>query len=441
MRRAAERPNILFIITHDTGEHVGCYGAAVETPNIDRLAGEGVRFENSFCTAPQCSPSRGSVLTGKYPHRNGLVGLAHLGWELNEGEVTLPMVLGEARYETYLFGVQHESRDAARLGYAHVRERGASAEGAFAGSGARATEWFLAELPALASARKPFFASVGFLETHRPFPHARDGRRAGEVKVPAWLPDRPGIREDIAGLEGLVREADRCVGRMMDGLEGAGIADRTLVIFTTDHGVAMPRAKGTCYDPGVKVALIMRPPGSRMRGTPGVRSEMVSNVDILPTLCEVAGAGRIEGIDGRSFLALLEGRGYEARKDVFLEMTWHDRYNPMRAVRTERWKYVRNFGERPMVYLPKDIFLGRAGEEVREEYYAGKRPAEELYDLREDPLERRNVAGEAGCAGVLAELRGRVEEWMRETGDRLLAGDWPPTEEQRERDRADATPN
>ncbi|MFQ5809216.1 MAG: sulfatase, partial [Armatimonadota bacterium] len=126
---------------------------------------------------------------------------------------------------------------------------------------------------------------------------------------------------------------------------------------------------------------------------------------------------------------------------VFVEMTWHDKYNPMRGIRTTRHKYVRNFGDRPLVYLPSDIYRGRAGEEMRDEYYATSRPEEELYDLEEDPLEYSNLAGDPEHEGVLGTLRDRVQEWMEETDDPLLEGDWPPTEKQRERLETDTTPN
>ena len=433
-------PNIIMVITHDTGQHVGCYGAGLSTPNIDRLARTGVRFDNYLCTASQCSPSRGSIMTGKYPHRNGLVGLAHIGWELNAGERTLPMVLGATGCETYLFGVQHETIHPETLGYTRLFERvGADPAGRFLARAADATDAFLARLPEMAHDKKPFFASVGFVETHRPFNEpGYDNDSPGDVTPIPWLPDRPGIREDIAGLNGLCYEVDRCMGRIVEGLDAAGIRENTLVVFTTDHGTAMPRAKGTCYDPGVKTALIVNMPGTVR---PSARTELLSNVDLLPTLCEVARTPAPDGIDGRTFLPLLQGRPYAPRDHVFLEMTWHDQYNPMRAIRTSRWKYIRNFGDRPLVYLPLDVYLGRAGEEVRSEYYASRRPEEELYDLDSDPLEKTNLADDPTQGGVLGELRDRVSDWMQSTGDRLLAGDWPAPKEQLARLESDAQPN
>jgi arylsulfatase A-like enzyme len=352
--------------------------------------------------------------------------LAHIGWELNEDEVTLPMYLRAAGYETCLFGVQHEtSGDATKLGYDHVEKTGGEARKV---AGAVA-QW----LARRAGKRGPFFLSMGTNEVHRPYQRENyPSDDPEEVTVLPWLPDRPGIRLDIAGLNGLTRVLDEAVGEVMEGLEETGLAANTCVVFTTDHGLAMPRAKGTCYDAGTKTALIMRLPERWAGGV--VHDELLTNCDLLPTLLELAGMGEPENLDGRSFLGLLDDGGYVPREHIFLEMTWHDKYNPMRAVRTNRYKYIRNFGERPLVYLPWDVWNGAAGREMREEYYGSRRPNEELYDLSHDPLEMNNVVGSPAYEAVLLELRRMVEEWMRESGDRLLEGDWPPTEAQRQRE-------
>ena len=441
-RASSDRPNIVMIITHDTGQHLGCYGAGLATPAIDRLAESGVRCDNYFCTAAQCSPSRASIMTGRYPHNTGMAGLAHIGWSLHPDEKTLPMVLREAGCDTYLFGHQHEAEDPDTLGYDEVvpgKAAGDPGEGIESWKAANVAAAFAERVGDLARSDRPFFASIGFFETHRPFDlPGYDSDDPADVAPLYWLPDRPGIRKDIAGLNGLVYEVDRCVGEIVETLERAGLRENTLVIFTTDHGAAMPRAKGTCYDPGVKTAFIASLPG---RFAPGVRGELLSNVDLLPTLCELARRDAPEGIEGHSFLPLLEGRPHEERDDVFLEMTWHDRYNPMRAVRTRRHKYIRNFGDRPLVYLPTDVYRGSAGEEMRDEYYATRRPEEELYDLASDPLERINLAGDPEYGGILESLRARVSDWMEATRDRLLEGDWPAPSQQLAYLARDKTPN
>lgn len=426
MDTQGSRPNILMVVVHDLGQHIGCLGAGLQTPQLDALAADGVLFTHHFCSAAQCSPSRGSIMTGRYPHSNGLIGLAHLGWEIGAQEVTLPMYLNAAGYETHLIGGQHEHNEPPRLGYRHVDTSRTDARGA--------TDNLIAFLEERADgpADRPFYVNSGWAEPHRPYNQAGyDNDDPAQVQPLYWLPDRPGIREDIAGLNGLVYRVDESLGRLREALQRTGLADSTLLIFTTDHGTAMPRAKGTCYDPGLKTTFMMHWPG---HFTGGRRySELVSNCDLVPTVLDLVGRQTPAQVQGRSFLPLVDDRPYEPNEFIYAEMTWHDRYNPMRAVRTDRYKYIRNFGERPLVFLPLDVFEGPAGQAMREEYYGSTRPAEELYDLQTDPLEHNNLIYDPAHADVVAALRGQVTTWMHETNDPLLYGDIPPTRLQRER--------
>jgi len=423
-RLQASRPNILLIICHDLGRRLGCYQAPVTTPHLDGLAEQGITFTDYFCPAAQCSPSRGSIMTGRYPHRNGLMGLAHLGWGYHEGERTLPTYLEEAGYHTHLFGVQHESADPTRIGYGQVHPSLGDAR-----SVAKTfSEWIAQGGPG----RRPFFACLGTTEPHRPY--HREGYPSDDpattLPLP-YLPDKPGIRDDLAHLNGLIRVLDEAVGHTLGVLDEAGLSQSTLVIFTTDHGIAMPRAKGTCYDPGLETALLMRLPGRLPAGRR--ENAMLCNVDLLPTLLELAGVPLPGHIDGLSFLPLLAGEPFRGRDDFFIEMTWHDKYNPMRGIRTRRRKYICNIGDLPLVFLPLDIYVGKAGEETRDYFYSRSRPAEELYDLVDDPMEQHNLAGEPAHARVLADLRRRVQRWMRETHDPLLHGGVPCPVEHRGR--------
>jgi len=422
--RKTENPNILMIICHDLGQHLGSYGVDIETPQLDEIAEEGVRFENHFCTAAQCSPSRGSINTGKYPHNNGLIGLAHgdFNWKYDEGEKTLAMYLNEADYETHLFGVQHENSSPDPLGYQYVHP---------GGSATPVSNRFIEFIKDYGQSEtdKPFYASVGFSEPHRPYGRPEyENDDPDEVEPLPYLPDKPGVREDIAGLNGLVYRVDQAVGKIREALRENDLEKDTLLIFTTDHGIAMPRAKGTCYDPGVKTAFLLHKPEEFEGGK--VYDELISNVDLLPTLLEYVGGEAPRGIDGRSFLPLLRGEDYSPRDHLYLEMTWHDKYNPMRAIRTKDYKYIRNFGHRPLVYIPADIYRGAAGQEMKDEFYGEKRPEEELYDLREDPLEKENLAEDPHYGSVFSALREQVGNWMRETDDVLLEGAVPPTKEQ-----------
>jgi len=416
-----DRPNIIQIIAHDLGTHLGCYGAGLDTPHIDRLAAEGVMFTNHHCTAAQCSPARGSISTGLYPHNNGLVGLTW-GWEIDPEIVCMPERLRRAGYQTHLFGVQHETDgDISRLGY-ESRESGDTRALHVADDLA---QWLHAR--ASSPEEQPFFVSMGTSEPHRPY--YRDGYPADDpddVALLPYLPDRPGIRHDIAGLNGLVYTYDEAVGVVREALEDSGLAENTLLIVTCDHGIAMPRAKGTCYDPGTRTTLVMRLPDRWDDGT-GCE-ELLSDCDMMPTLMEFIGEPIEDPVDGRSFLGLLDGGDYEPREQIFTEMTYHGMYNPMRCIRTKTHSYIRNLAELPLVYMPVDIWENPAGQEMADEYYSQPRPREELYDLQADPWEQENLAGDPAHEELLCDLAGRVDEWMEASEDPLLTGRYPASE-------------
>lgn len=412
----ATRPNILLIITHGTGRHLGCYGAPVVTPGLDRLAATGMRLDRCFCAGAQSSPSRGAMLTGRYPHRNGLMGLAHLGWQLHAGERCLPHLLARAGYDTHLFGFAHGSHDPARLGYAHVSDPPPDAGGI-----AAAAAGFLQARPATHPRQAPFFALVGLHEAQRPFPTMPCAAPPG---MPPFLPDLAPLRSEIAGLNASVARADRALTTILDALDGGGPprAD-TLVLFTTDQGIAMPGAAGTCYDAGLGTALLVRWPGH----IPPARSSeaLLSHVDLLPTLLAAADAPPPSdlALDGRSFLPLLLGQPFTPASHIFFEMTWHDRYNPMRGVRTPRFKYVRNFEpEAPAVYLPADIYRSPSGMALRGAYYARRRAPEQFFDLKTDPLERDNAVRDPTLRAEVGQLRTLVAAQMIASSDPLCRG-------------------
>jgi arylsulfatase A-like enzyme len=425
------RPNVLLVHCHDIGRYLGCYGHDVDTPALDAFAAESAQFEEYYCPAPQCGPSRASIMTGQYPHNHGLMGHHWLGWELEEGVETMPAILQDAGYETNVLGISHEGPDATTLGYDVEHECSARARDV--------VPTFLEHLDER-DGDAPVYASLGFREPHRlgidhgfGFDSDRYGAADPDtVDVPAYLPDTDPVREELANFHGMVEAVDEAFADLLVGLEDRGLADETMVLFTADHGVAFPRAKGMCYDPGIETALLVRHPD-----VPADRHDsLLSNVDLLPTLCDFLGLADPAPVDGRSFAPLLEEGAdapdigaYEEREEIFCEMTFHDKYDPKRAVRTDRYKYVRNFGDLPKVYLPLDILHSKMGFEVVHEYYAEARPEEELYDLREDPHERENRIDDAEYETVARRLRSRVEEWMTETDDVLLDGEVPVPEE------------
>ncbi len=412
------RPNIIYMHSHDTGRYVSAYGHDVPTPNIRRLAGEGVLFRQCFCAAPTCSASRAALLTGQSPHSCGMIGLVNRGFQLSDYGRHLARTLKAAGYTTTLAGVQHVAPEVDMIGYDRVLE----AKRHSAGSIAAAAEEFLKSAP-----QRPFFMSVGFVETHRGFREPGPEDDARYTLPPAPLPDAPETRRDFAAFKASARALDEGIGTVLRALADAGLEDDTLVICTTDHGIAFPRMKCNLYDGGIGVMLMMRGPEGFRGGR--VADGLVSHVDVFPTLCDLLEIEPPEWLEGRSLMPLVRGEAGEVpgevNEEIFAEVTYHAAYEPMRCVRTKRWKYIRRFGDRRRTVLPnsddgpsKDLWLASGwGEREHSE--------EELYDLVFDPNEARNVAGEARLADTLNDMRGRLDRWMRRTDDPLLKGPVP----------------
>ena len=327
--------NVISVISHDLGQQLGCYGAPdARTPNLDAFAAQGLRFANSFCAAPQCSSSRAAMWTGRYPHANGVVGLAHSGFanDLHPDERHLAQILAETGYQTHLFGIQHVSPSWERCGFQRLHGRGPCA---------RVAADVEAFLETWDSDDGPLYMQVGLFEPHRPFPHEGvDPLPADSITVPPWLPDIPAVREDLADLEASAASADMAFGRIVEAIDRAELTESTVVVFTVDHGIAFPHAKMTLYDPGIETALLMRVPG--IAGG-RVHDEMIPDVDLMPALLDLLGPPVPANVQGRSFAGLIRGEDYVPNQAIHAEKTYHTYYDPMRAIRTERWKLIANF--------------------------------------------------------------------------------------------------
>jgi N-sulfoglucosamine sulfohydrolase len=419
------RPNILYIHSHDTGRHVQPYGYAVQTPHIQRLAEEGVLFRQAFSASPTCSPSRASLLTGQYPHNNGMLGLAHRGFSLYDYEHHLIHTLRKAGYFSALAGVQHiaDSFDPPWEKIGYDMKLGSDAEGK-AGPHIPANNAHLAASDFLSHApQQPFFLSVGFVETHRDFPPLPTGEQTGYIAPPPPLPDLAEIREDTARFHRSVQDLDAKMGGVFEALRRTGLMEETLILCTTDHGIPFPWNKCSLTGNGLGVMLIIRGPGGFSGGK--VIDSLVSQIDIFPTLCDYLDLPAPDWLQGTSFMPHIRGEAAETREQVIGEVNYHAAYEPMRSVRTRRWSYIRRFDPRPHPVLPNTD--NSPGKKILIEHDWESMPQDEeyLFDLVFDPYEVNNLAGEARAAVVLAEMRARLEEWMEQTGDPLLTGPIP----------------
>jgi len=410
--------NVVLIDCHDLGRHLGVYGqATVSSHHLDQLAAAGVCFDNSFCTAPQCSPSRAGLYTGRYAHANGMMGLAHapFNWRLHSNEIHLAGHLQHAGYSTALIGVQHvtghDEPSVRKLGFDHVLLEENAAKAA-----ERAVQW-LDCTPA-----EPFFLNIGFLIPHRDAAgryHQAEPDSSLGVRVPDYLPDSPEARLEFAELQGVIHSLDKAVGAVWAALAAQHLLQDTWLIFTTDHGLAMPRAKCTLYDPGIETALIMIAPSLGMEG--GKRfPQLVSNVDLLPTILEMLGLAVPDNLHGRSFAGLLQGEVYQARSALFAEKTFHTAYEPQRAVRTDRYKLIWN-AEAGILNVPGDVMQSPIYPQLLKQV-AEERPAFEFYDLEQDSMEQENRIQDPACREDISRLRRLLLDWMETTGDPLLDG-------------------
>ena len=421
----AERPNILWLIAEDLGPAMSCYGnKAVHTPNLDRLASEGVRYTRAYTTAPVCSASRSAFMTGMYQTTIG----AHNhrshrgdGYALPGGVKPIPCWLQTAGYFT-----------------ANLTELPSS----FGFKGSGKTDWnFTFEGTAFESAkwddlqkRQPFLAQINFHETHRPF-HSNGKIDPQKITLPPYYPDHPTTRADMAAYLDDVLELDRKVGIVLEELKLSGLAENTLVLFMGDHGEAHVRGKQFCYEEGLHIPLIVRWPKNftaPKQISPGkVDSQLIEAIDIAPTLLELAGMAKPAKMQGRNFL------GDHAEPPRTCVFGARDRCDEtvfrIRTVRDARYRYIHNFTpERP--FLQPNAYKERAypvWNLLKELHAQGKltpeqealcqpnMPAEELYDLDADPHEVRNLVESKTQEHqeALTRMRALLNSWIKDTLD------------------------
>jgi N-sulfoglucosamine sulfohydrolase len=414
--------NIIYMHTHDTGRYIEPYGYGIPTPNLMQFAKEGTLFRNAFCVGPTCSPSRAGLLTGMAPHSNGMLGLSHRGFSLNDYNQHLVNFLNNAGYETTLCGVQHVAADEKCIGYTNILHTEQYELDSF-------REWDLANAASAAeyigeNRNRPFFLSFGMVNTHRPYPEIDADINPDFLQSPFPIADTPENREDTAAYISSVKTVDECVGTVLRAVEEAGIRDETLIIFTTDHGIAFPRMKCNLYDTGIGVSLIIDYPGNKLQGKSC--NALVSHLDIFPTICDLLAADKPDWLQGFSMQPLFEKQKERIRESITSEVSFHAAYEPMRCIRTERYKYIKVFnGFDGYVHFGGDG--GVADKFVKEHGgYDLIRKEEMLFDLYLDPVERVNLVDDTAHELVYKKMKLEMESWMKQTDDPLHHGDIMP---------------
>lgn len=404
---AAERPNIVWIISDDLGPELGCYGYPdVATPNIDRLAASGTRYSHAFATAPVCSSSRTAFQTGRYQTSVG--GHHHNTRDKHELPESVPTVTGLMRKAGYFVSNGRGSATDKKTAKSHlnfVYDHRTFFDG---------YDW---------SQRKkdqPFFAQVQIGEPHRQFD--KNDRPRPDAPIPPYYPEHPVTRADWANYLATIEELDRKVGAVLDRLETEGERDNTLIMFFGDHGRPHVRCKQWLYDGGLHTPLIVSWPGKVEAGA--VEERLVSLLDLMPT---TLAAAVVEGpeLPGLNLLA----NNWKGHDMLFAARDrCGDAADRIRSARTQEFKYIRNFHpERPYLQhsgykklqYPVLTVMKVMHDQDRWNslFMANTRPKEELYDLDADPHEMKNLADDPAYREKLIELRNAVDKWIRDTGD------------------------
>lgn len=431
---ATERPNIVLFIADDVSwNDYGCYGnAAARTPNIDALADRGIRFDAAYLTASSCSPSRSSIVTGRYPHNNGKAAelhqpiSGHLPW--------FPEVLRQNGYYTALSGKHHMTHTAPRQG---AQARPTAFDSVTAGrskqnSGGHA-DWL--QITRQRPQDRPFFFWFAAYDAHRGWDADRQWdadsygprHRAEDVVVPPFLSDDAQTRQDLASYYNEVTRFDWHIGQVVRELKSQQVLNNTLIFVLADNGRPFPRAKTRLHDSGMKTALVAHWPNGLKHSEP--TKSLVSVIDLAPTILEVAGCDVPETVQGVSLQPVFHSPTAQVRRYAFSEHNWHDYEAHGRSVRNDRYLLIRNFrpslpwqGPADSVRSPshQTLLAMKASHQLsaaQQDVFLAPRPETELYDMLQDPFQLNNLAGDPSVAATEQQLQSVLAEWMQQTGD------------------------
>ena len=414
----SEKPNIVFFIADDVSqEDFGCYGhPSIKTPNIDALAAGGMRFNNAYLTTSSCSPSRCSIITGRYPHNTGA---PELHVKLPEAQIRFPELLRQAGYYTALSGKNHMFGKKDRAFDKISSGKGPGKE----------EDWV--ELIQDRPKDKPFFFWFASTDAHRGWGINGDAPvyDNDEIVVPPYLVDTEETRKDLTGYYHEVSRFDHYVGLVTAELKKQGVLDDTLIVVSADNGRPFPRCKSRLYDSGIKTPWIVHFPKTIQ--SPSVTQSLISVIDLSATCLELAGVEKPECVQGQSFVSILKDPKAEVREMTFSEHNWHVYKNHERMVRFGDFVYIKNnFPDQPNLCYESDTKYP-AGEELWKAHAAGKTtpaqqqvfanpcPEEELFKLSGDPDQLTNLAFNPKFADELEQARRLLGYWTEQTGDTI----------------------
>jgi N-sulfoglucosamine sulfohydrolase len=426
---AQQRPNVVIFIADDVSwNDFGCYGnQEVKTPNIDRIAGEGLRFTQVYLTASSCSPSRNSILSGRYPHNTGA---AELHTPLPAELPTVAGALKQAGYHCVSSGKWHSgphaTKDFSLVQTQHIGDGGEE-------------QWVnvLRDRPK----EKPFFMWFAALDAHREWgqnEYAGTNPPAG-IAPPPYMANTPATRQDLAQYYDEITRFDHYIGQVEEELRRQGVLDNTLIIIMADNGRPFPRNKTRLYDEGIRTPFVVKWKNGIKVPVPQTSESLISAIDIAPTLLEVAGVPALPGFQGRSFLRVLNQPKSKFRNYVFAEHNWHNYESYERMVRTRDWLYIYNGRPQFPSSSASDIHRSHSFQDLVQAFRAGAlspaqqdnfiqpRPAVELYHCTRDPYQLTNLAGKAAARKEEQKLKQVLVDWMQQTADtqpeRLTAPD------------------
>jgi arylsulfatase A-like enzyme len=422
-KTSASQPNILVFIADDAGMDFGCYGnSAIKTPNIDRLAKEGIRFKNAFVTSPQSSPSRTSMMTGMFAHT---IGTEDLHTPLEENTKMMPSYFKEAGYKTGSMLKTHWGPE----GDKQFDER--ISGGYLPGQGDLTEETYKNFSEFLDGCENnPFFLWIGFVDPHRPYNRSvcPERNNPDDVIVPPFLIDGPDTRRDLADYYDEITRMDENMGKMISILEEKGKLDNTIVVFLSDNGKPFPRCKGSLYDSGIQTPLIFM---WKEKINPNTVHDngLISCVDLAPTLLGLVDIPLPQNIYGNSFHEIVFDHTKRGRDYIFAERNWHDTDEYIRCIRTEKYKLIYNAYFEVPHGTASDLSSSASWYELRKQQnnglltkdqmqvFTAPRPMVELYDLQNDSLELNNVADVQEHIQEGRKLAKLLVQWQKETLD------------------------